>query len=111
MKTLVYAAKNKDVNILQNSTSGGMFSALTEDFIKHGNAVIWVHYNYETDQAEFHLVEFLKERDASRGTLYIQSYAKETWVEAYEWIRLHPGKTLLLFTPLPPLNGEIPRRK
>ena len=97
MKTLVYAAKNNDANKLWHSSSGGMFSALTEDFIKQGNAVICVHYNYETDLAEFHLVESLEERDASRGSLYIQSLAKDTWGEAYEWIKLHPDKKLLFF--------------
>ena len=97
MKTLVYAARNNDAAVLRNSSSGGMFSALTEDFIRHGNAVVCVHYNYETDQAEFHLIESLEERDSSRGSLYIQSNAKDSWSKAYEWIRLHPDKELLFF--------------
>ena len=97
MKTLVYAAKNSDEKILRNSSSGGMFSALTEDFIRQGNAVICTHYNYETDQAEFHLVESLEERDASRGSLYIQSNANETWGKANEWLKLHPDKRIMFF--------------
>ncbi len=95
MDTLVYAAKNKNIDVLLHSSSGGMFSALTEDFIKEGNAVLCVHYNYENNDAEFHLVESLLERDRSRGSLYIQSKARDSWKAGIEWLENHKGKSLL----------------
>lgn len=95
METLVYAVKHRDARVLNSSSSGGAFSALTEDFIRTGNAVLCVHYNYESDQAEFHLVETLQNRDDSRGSMYMQSIAKDSWKVACKWLEEHKTKRLM----------------
>lgn len=95
METLVYAVKHKDPSVLKSSSSGGVFSALTEKFICSGNAVLCVHYNYESDQAEFHIIETLKNRNDSRGSMYMQSIAQDSWNDAYEWLEKHKTKCLM----------------
>lgn len=95
METLVYAVKHKDTSVLKCSSSGGAFSAFSEGFIRAGNAILCVHYNYESDQAEFHLVENIKNRNDSRGSMYMQSIAKDSWKAACEWLEEHKTKQLM----------------
>lgn len=97
MNTLIYAAKNKDTDVLLHSSSGGLFSALTEDFISDGNSVLCVNYNYESDQAEFHLIDNLDDRNTSRGSLYIQSIIGDSWKCAATWLKNNKNKRLMFF--------------
>lgn len=95
MKTLVFAAKHKNKEVLKNSSSGGAFTALTDVFLEEGNALLCSHYNYETNLTEFHLVESFKDRDASRGSMYLQSDAKDSWKSGLHWLREHCDKKLM----------------
>ena len=51
IETKVYAGRIKDKEILLKSSSGGAFTALSDYFLQHGDAVVSATYNYETQLA------------------------------------------------------------
>ncbi|MBP3819904.1 MAG: Coenzyme F420 hydrogenase/dehydrogenase, beta subunit C-terminal domain [Butyrivibrio sp.] len=97
METQIYAGRIKDRNVLNFCSSGGAFTVLSDYFIDSGNAVLCVRYNYETDQAEFSMVYSKLERDKCRGSIYIQSYALDSWQEATQWLEDNPDNELVFF--------------
>ena len=54
--TIVYAGRLKDKSALMSSSSGGAFTALSDFFLKNGNAVVAAIYNYENHTAEFQMI-------------------------------------------------------
>ena len=93
--TLVYACRTKDREILARSSSGGAFTAISDVFLERGDAVLCSSYNYEEHRAQFALARTKEERDASRGSMYMQSYALDSWKEALAWLRQNPERSLL----------------
>lgn len=59
----VYALRIKDKKELNNSSSGGAFTAISDVFLSSGNAVVSAIYNYDTKQNEFVLYTTLEERN------------------------------------------------
>lgn len=53
--TEVYAGRLKARNALLESSSGGAFTALSDYFLREGNAVCCCVYNYKNHTAEFKL--------------------------------------------------------
>lgn len=72
-ETIVYAARIKNLEILKNSSSGGMFTALSDPFLEQNNAVVCAKYNYQKNEVEYTLVTSKEERDLARGSKYIES--------------------------------------
>lgn len=95
MDTLVFAARHKDSAVLRSSSSGGAFTALSDVFLARGDAVLCVRYDYGTHAARFRLALDKAGRDASRGSMYMQSDPGDSWKEALAWLRANPGKRLL----------------
>ena len=93
--TLVYACRTKDREILKRSSSGGAFVAISDMFLERGDAVLCSHYNYEEHRTEFALVLTKEERDASSGSMYMQSFALDAWKDALSWLKENPGHRLL----------------
>lgn len=79
----VYAAKNKNNDIRQESRSGGVFTALTDKCIRNGGIVYGVALN-ENLEAVHMGVTTEKERDLFRGSKYIQSATGESFKEVKE---------------------------
>ena len=70
----IHAAQNMDSVIRQESSSGGVFTALAELFIRKGGAVCAAVYN--EDFSVEHKIAFTVEEIAPmRGAKYVQSYA------------------------------------
>lgn len=70
----IYAAQNVNSAIRQESSSGGIFTALSEAVIRQGGAVCAVVYDEKLEAA--HQIAFTMEEVASmRGAKYVQSYA------------------------------------
>jgi len=95
MDTIVYAGRLRNREVLKYASSGGAFTALSDEFLSQGNAVLCSGYNYRTHQAEFRLVLTAQERDKCRGSMYMQSFASGTWREAIDWLKNNPEKQLL----------------
>ena len=50
MDTLVFAVKHKNKDVIYNSSSGGMFTALTDVFLNNNNAIASCIYDYKDDK-------------------------------------------------------------
>jgi len=97
METKVFAGRIKDRDVLRFCSSGGAFTVLSDVFINEGNAILCAGYNYDDHQTEFRLVFSSQERDACRGSMYMQSYALDTWRQAENWLKNNPNKKLIFF--------------
>lgn len=95
IETKVYAARVRDEKTLYRSSSGGMFTALSDLFVRNGNALVCAVYNFETDNTDFHLITSPEERDQAIGSKYVASLCGDSFREAEAWLREHPGKRLM----------------
>ena len=93
--TLVYAGRLKDKAALLSSSSGGAFTALSDYFLKDGNAVVAAIYNYEKHVAEFQIITDKEQREKAKGSKYMQSKPGEIYRAAYGWLMENPEKELL----------------
>ena len=94
-ETLAYACRAKDREVLEYSSSGGLFTVISDLFLGRGDAVLCSAYDYEEHRARFRLIHSVKERDESRGSMYMQSYALDSWKEALAWLKENPDRKLL----------------
>lgn len=95
--TTVFAVKHKDKNVIKNSSSGGLFTALSDIFLNDGNAVASCIYNYETDKVEFKIYHDSCTRDSARGSKYIQASIGNGFKDVDEWLIKNPEKQLMAF--------------
>lgn len=94
-KSLVYAVKHKSSDVVKKSSSGGLFTALSDVFLQDGNAVASCIYNYETDQVEFKIYDDFDIRDSARGSKYIQASIGNGFKDVLDWIKGNPERVLL----------------
>lgn len=66
------AAKHKDNNVLYSSSSGGMFTALSDYIIKEGGKVYGAVFNENMKVVHESAINF-EERNKMRGSKYVQS--------------------------------------
>ena len=97
METKSYAAFIKDKTTLLNSSSGGMFTALSDVFLETNNAIVCCIYNPITDEPELQLIRSKVERDNARGSKYIQSNAKNIYAESLKFLKENIDKKILFF--------------
>ena len=95
ISTRVYAGRLKDRENLNNSSSGGAFTALSDFFLKNGNAVVAAIYNYENHTTEFQMILDKDQRERAKGSKYMQSKPGCIFREAYCWLMEHSGKKML----------------
>ena len=93
--TIVYAGRLKDKSALMSSSSGGAFTALSDAFLKSGDAVVAAVYNYENHTVEFQMILDEKQRERAKGSKYMQSKPGDIYQEAYHWLMDNPNKELL----------------
>lgn len=94
----VYALRLKDKKELDNSSSGGAFTAISDVFLSSENAVVSVVYNYDTNQNDFVLYTTLEERDRAHGSKYMQAYPLNSFQEAEQWIKENNKELLFVGT-------------
>lgn len=81
----VFSGINKDISILENSSSGGAFSVLAEYIIENGGVVFGAQY--DDSFAVFHSYSTTLEGIAKyRQSKYIESDLKNTFQEAKEFL-------------------------
>ena len=93
----VYAVKLKDKESLMNSSSGGAFTALSDVFLKQGNAVLCSIYDYSSFKPRFQLVLTFEERDCARGSKYVQADMNLAFRESVDWLESHNDRKLAFF--------------
>lgn len=78
-RAIVYAAKCKDKNIRLNSTSGGIFTVLSDYILQLQGGICGAVYNTSTQKVE-HTITFTTEgRNKMRGSKYVQSELSNTF--------------------------------
>lgn len=95
IETEVYAAKAKDRDILLKSSSGGMFTVLSDYFLRHGYAVACCIYDYEDYQVKLQLIESVEDRDSARGSKYICGNPGDAFVQCCTYLKSNLDKQLL----------------
>lgn len=95
MDTIVYAARLKNNIDLEKSSSGGVYTALSNVFLKNGGAVACSLYDYKEKKTIFKIITSIDERNRSRGSKYMQSYPQNIFRQIKEWLEINEGKKLL----------------
>lgn len=96
MNTIVYAARHKNKEILKASSTGGMFTAISDFFLDNDGAVVSAIYNYDTNLMEFQLYTDKEVRNKARGSKYVQSLPQDIYHEAENWLQCHNGNLLFI---------------
>ena len=94
--THIYAAKAKDKSVLYNSSSGGMFTVLSDLFLENGDAIVSCVYSDENDAVEFSFIDSKSKRDEARGSKYIQAEIGNSFARIVDWLIEHPEKNMLV---------------
>lgn len=82
----VYAAKNKQKEIRQKSSSGGVFSLLAEEIIQRGGVVFGAKYNDHWNVVHA-WTDTLEGTAAFRGAKYVQSVIGNTYQETRSFLK------------------------
>lgn len=100
---IVYAAKHRDYNVRINSSSGGMFTAISDYILDNGGVIYGVAFDDKL-RACHQKAETPEERDKLRGSKYVQSYLNGVFKDVRE--KLKRGKPVL-FTGTPCQNAGL----
>lgn len=101
--TVAYAAINNNDEIRQQSSSGGVFTALAEHVINNGGVVFGAAFNAEF-QVKHIYVETIEQLDRLRGSKYVQSEIGDCYKQAREFLE---ADRLVLFTGTPCQIGGL----
>ena len=93
--TVVYAGRLKNESNLMKSSSGGAFTALSDVFLNKGDAVACAVYDTDLHSTVFRLITSVQERDAARGSKYMQSNPADIYKVCLQWLLDHPKNRLL----------------
>lgn len=91
----IYAARTKNIDILKSSSSGGLFTVLSDAMFESGGAIMAAVYDYQNHTVNFRLIQSVEERDAAKGSKYVQSNVLDAFYSAKTWLESHPDKNLL----------------
>ena len=69
---IVYAAKVKKRDVLYKSSSGGIFTALSNICLKQGDAIVCAVYDYTIHKSFFRILTTPEQRDKAIGSKYVQ---------------------------------------
>ena len=81
----VYAAKHKKENIRMSSTSGGVFTAISDHVLENSGVVFGVAFD-ENMNAVHRMAKTSDERDMFKGSKYVQSDLKNVYPEIKQLI-------------------------
>ena len=95
---LSYAAKIDDEKIREDSSSGGIFTALAENIIRKGGVVFGVRWNEDFKSVVHDFTETLDGLSAFRGSKYLQSIVGDSYKKVRQ---LLTAKRPVLFTGTP----------
>lgn len=95
-KTKIFAAKAKNKEVVANSSSGGMFTVLSDVFLERGDIVAACKYSYESDSVVLSIISDKKSRDEARGSKYIQAELKNSFNKLITFLQEHKDKKALV---------------
>ncbi len=91
----VFAARNKNRDILMRSSSGGIFSALSDCFLKKECAVICSYYDVGSYSVKYAVMTSESDCLKACGSKYMKSNPGDVFKEAEAWLRDNKGKRAL----------------
>lgn len=94
-ETKVYGGRLKSREELIASSSGGAFTAISDIFLKNGDIIICSSYNFDSHQQEYRIITTVEERNAARGSKYMQSIPGDIFYQAEEWLKNNSSGNLL----------------
>ena len=104
-KIKLYAVKNIDEKVRISSTSGGLFTAASDNILDKGGIVFGAAF--DRDFNVVHTIAFnKKDRDELKGSKYVQSDLRNVFQEIREFL---DKKKLVLFTGTPCQNAGLKR--
>lgn len=96
-KTRVFAARSKNKAVIENSSSGGMFTAFSDAFLDRDYIVAACQYSYKTDSVVLSIITDKESRDKAKGSKYIQAELKDSFDNLIEILKKNKGKRALVF--------------
>lgn len=94
--THIYAAKTRDENVLKSSSSGGMFTVLSDLFLDKNDMVVSCIYSYEKEAVVFSFFNNKSARDEAKGSKYIQAEAGNAFENIMAWLSQNPDRNMLI---------------
>ena len=91
----VYATQLKNKRLLLQSSSGGMFTAISDYVLDNNGVVACAIYNYNQNTMEYEIISDKARRDTARGSKYIQSNPVDIFVECEKFLKKYPSKKLM----------------
>ncbi len=95
---LSYAAKISDEKIREDSSSGGIFTALAENIIRKGGVVFGVRWSEDFKSLVHDFTETIEGLAAFRGSKYLQSIVGDSYKKVRQFLT---AKRPVLFTGTP----------
>lgn len=95
-KNEVYALKNTNKDVIEKSSSGGLFSALSDLYIENGDFIASCIYNKHKHAVNFEIYNDKIKRDLARGSKYIQAEIGTGYKTLLEWMNKNPEKKILI---------------
>ena len=95
---LSYAAKINDEKIREESSSGGIFTALSEAIIRRGGVVFGVRWSEDFNSVVHDCTETLEGLSAFRGSKYLQSVVGDSYKKVRTFLN---AKRPVLFSGVP----------
>lgn len=90
---ICYGMKHKSDDVLEKSSSGGAFTAISDLILERGGVVFGAIYNYENDLVQHVGTNEIEVRNKMRGSKYIQSEMNNSFSEVKDLLLL--GKEVL----------------
>ena len=92
-----YGARLKDKQILQHSSSGGVFTSFARQCLNEGGRVVCTVYDYQQQKPHYVMIDTLKQLDQDHSTKYIQSDKGDIFRESASYLKQDPSH-FILFT-------------
>lgn len=96
-KTKIYAAKSRNEDIVNNSSSGGMFTVFSDVFLERGDIVAACQYSNETNSVVLSIITDKESRDKARGSKYIQAELNDSFYKLIDLLRKNRKKKAIVF--------------
>lgn len=94
-KPKAYAVRHLSEEIIRRSSSGGVFTLLSDLAFKNGWGICCCIYDYDLNCTRFKLITSKEQRDDARGSKYIHSHMDDIFQECFRFLQDNREKKLL----------------
>lgn len=91
----IYAVRAKDKDVVKESSSGGVFTVISDWVLQQDGAIASAVYDYASHTLRYLLYTDRMTRNAARGSKYIHPVLDDIYSQCVIWMKENPGKPLL----------------